>query len=119
MPVNPWFVMRHTIAMPSAIRRRGENRIDVRLDGIHVRRNEDASRVRGLLVDVVDDLRIPRRVQRVHRVARLELRERVPVAVVVVADVLVIELRRIAPFRRRAERGAIVVADDVDAIRIL
>ena len=47
--------------------------------------------VRALLVDVVDDLRIPRRVQRVDRVARLDLRERVPVAVVVVARVVVVE----------------------------
>ena len=86
---------------------------------IHVRRNEDPARVRALLVDVVDDLRIPRRVERVHRVARLGLRERVPVAVVVVADVVVVELRRRRPFRLRAERRAVPVADDVHAVRIL
>ena len=33
--------------------------------------------------------------------------------------VLVIEVGRIAPFARRAERGTVVVANDVDAVRVL
>ena len=49
---------------------------------------------------------------------RLDLRERVPVAIVVVAGVLVVELRRIGAFVRRAQGLLIPVVDDVHAVRI-
>ena len=48
----------------------------------------------------------------------LDLRERVPVAIVIVARVLVIELGRISSFVRRAESFVVPVLDDVDAIGI-
>ena len=73
----------------------------------------------ALLVHVVHDLRVPRRVERVHRVARLGLGEGVPVPVVVVAGVVVVELRRRAALGGGVERGAVPVADDVHAVGVL
>ena len=80
-----------------------EDGIDVRLDGIHVGRNEDARSVRALLMDVVHDLWMPLAVQRIDDHLRLDLRERIPVAVVVVAGVIVVQRRRLAALPRRAE----------------
>ena len=97
----------------------GQDRIDVGLDRIHVRRNEDAPGIPALLVHVVDDLWIPLRVERVHGVTRLHLREGVPVAVIVVAGVLVVQLRRLGSLGLGVERAPVPVADDVHAVRIL
>ena len=55
-------------------------------------------------MNVVQNLRAPDVVDFVHRELRLDLRERVPVAVVVVADVMVIKLGRRGAFGGRAER---------------
>ena len=52
---------------------------------------------------VVDDLRMPDVVNLVDGELRFDLRERIPVAVVIVTGVLVIELGRIGAFERRAE----------------
>ena len=67
---------------------------------------------------VVDDLWMPDVVNLVDRDLRLNLREGVPVAVVIVARVLVIELRRIGAFERRAECFVVPVLDDVNAVRV-
>jgi len=102
---------------------RNENRIDVRLDRIHVRRNEQPRFIGALLMDVVDDLRMPEIVQRVDGHLRLDLRERVPVAVVIVAHVFLIKLRRIRAFPLRAQRAPVPAGHDrfstEQSIRIL
>ncbi len=67
---------------------------------------------------VVDDLRMPDILQ-FRREARFGLRENVPVAIVVVADVLVIELRRRRAFIRRAQRLAIPARHDIHSVGIL
>ena len=90
----------------------------VRLDGLHVRRQEEPRADLALLVDVVDDLRVPDVVDLIDRELRLDLRKGVPVAVVVVADVFVIKLGRLGAFERRAERFVVPVFDDIDAVGI-
>ena len=69
-------------------------------------------------MNVVDDLRMPDVENLVDDQLRLNLRERVPVAIVIVAGVLVIELRRVSAFVRRAQSFLIPVVDDIHAIRI-
>ena len=98
---------------------RREHGIDVRLQRVHVRRNENASRVRTLLVHVVHDLWRPRRVQGIHRVARFLLREGVPVTVVVVPRVEVVQRGRIRALGRRIQRAAVPVAHDVHTVGVL
>ena len=88
------------------------------LNRLHVRRQKQTRTERALLMNVVDDLRMPDVVNLVDRELRLDLRERVPVAVVIVAGVFVIELRRISSFVRRAESFVVPVLDDVNAVRI-
>ena len=92
--------------------------VDVRLDRVEVGRQEQARSVAVLLMDVVHDLRMPHVVDRVHDQLRLDLRERVPVAVVVVPDVGVIELGWVAALGRGAERAAVPVGDDRDPVGI-
>ena len=96
-----------------------EHWIDIRLHRIHIRRDEDTTAVGTLLMNVVDDGWRPRRVQRIKDHPLLHLRERIPVTVVVVARVVVIDLRRLRAFRRRAERLPIPIAHDVDAVGVL
>jgi hypothetical protein len=67
-----------------------QQRVDVRLDRVQVGREEEARTVALLLVDVHDDLRVPQVVERVDGQLRFNLRERVPIAVVVVARVVVV-----------------------------
>ena len=69
-------------------------------------------------MDVVDNLRMPDVVNLVDSDLRLELREGIPVAIVIVACVFVIKLRRVSSLVRRSERFVVPVFDDVDAIRI-
>ncbi len=90
----------------------------VRLDRLHVRRQEKPRAVLTLLMDVVDDLRMPDVVDLIDRELRLDLRERVPVAVVIVADVLVIKLWRLGAFELCSERFVVPVFHDIDAIGI-
>ncbi|MEJ7698223.1 MAG: hypothetical protein WKF71_01045 [Pyrinomonadaceae bacterium] len=90
----------------------------VRLDGLHIRRHEQARAVRALLVNVVDDLRMPLVVNFINGQLRLNLRERIPIAVVVVSDVFVIKLRRRGSFKLCAERFVIPIFDNINAVRI-
>ena len=96
-----------------------ENRIDIGVHRIHPRWNENArlrlrpsgarrKRSRGCHL-----------FSSVAVCARFRLRENVPVAIVVVADVVVIELRRRSAVIRRPARLAIPARDDIDAVRIL
>ena len=92
--------------------------VHVGLDRVEVGRHEDPRPVRPLLVDVHRDLRVPDTVETVHDELRLDLRERIPVAVVVVTRVAMVELGRAAAFRRRAEGLRVPPADDVDAVGV-
>jgi hypothetical protein len=69
-------------------------------------------------MDVMNDLWMPDVVNLVDSDLRLDLRERIPVPVVIVTCVLVIELRRICAFERRAECFVVPVFYDVYAVRI-
>jgi len=69
-------------------------------------------------VDVVDDLRVPDVMDFIDCQLRFDLRKGVPVAIVIVADVLVIKLGRLGAFVRRAESFVVPIFDDVDAVRI-
>jgi len=96
-----------------------EHRIDVGFQRIHVRRNKNASGVRALLMNIVHDLGVPRRVQRIDGIPCLWLRKSVPVTVVVVPRVLVIQLGGRCSFGRRAHRLSIPIANNIHPIRIL
>ena len=108
------------------LRHRGAEDVDLlREDRVHIRvvrvdegRHEVARAVRHHLVQVVDDLRMPDVVDLLDRQAVLGLREHEPVAVVVVAGVGLIDLRRRAPLERRAERLRVPLLDEVPAIRV-
>ena len=92
--------------------------IDIRFGGVEPWRHEQARCVGALLVNVVNDFGMPDIVQRGDGEARLHLRENVPVAIVVVAHVVVVQLRRRSAFERRAESLAVPARHDVDAIGI-
>ncbi len=70
-------------------------------------------------MDVVDDLRVPHVLNLADGELGLGLTEDVPVAIVVVAYILVIELGRIGAFKRSAEGFPVPVGDDVDTVGIL
>ncbi len=69
-------------------------------------------------MNVVNDLRMPDIMNLIDRDLCFDLGKGIPVAIVIVADVLVIKLRRIGAFVRRAQRFVVPVFDDVDAVRI-
>ena len=69
-----------------------QDRVDVGIVRIVEGRHEDPRRRRPLLMHVVRDDRLERAVDLLHREPRFDLREHEPVAIVVVADVLVIEV---------------------------
>ena len=72
----------------------------------------------ALLMNIVDDLRMPDVVNLIDGDLRLDLGEGIPIAVVIVAHILVIKLRRIGAFIRSAERFVVPVLDDIHAIGI-
>ena len=67
---------------------------------------------------VIDDLRVPHVVQLADGGARLRLRKDIPVAIIVVPHVALPQLRRRRTFERRAQRLAIPLGHDIDAVRI-
>jgi len=95
-----------------------QQRIDVRLDRIEVGRQEEPRPVCVLLVNVVHDLRVPHVVERVHHQLRLDLGERVPIAVVVVPGVVMVQLGWLGALGGRAERAVVPVGDDRDPVRV-
>ncbi len=95
-----------------------DQRIDIRIDGIEPRREEHARRGGLILVEIIDHLRMPDVVQPGNNQLRLLLRQHVPVAVVVMAGVLVVQLRRERALPGRAQRALIPVGDDVHAIGV-
>ena len=118
MPVLPAAVRSDAMDVPSAFISCRKDGIDVRLGGVEPRRNEHARSVCALLMNVVDDLRMPDVVKLRDGGAGFGLRKDVPVAIVIVADILLIELRRIGSFELRAQRRTIPAGDDIDAIRV-
>ena len=63
----------------------------VRFDGRFIRRQKKPCAVRALLMDVVDDLRMETVVNFINRQLRFDLRKSIPIAVVVVSDVLLVQ----------------------------
>ena len=105
-------------ARPQGVHSVHQQRVHVRLDRIEVGRQEEARAVRVLLVNVVHDLGMPHVVQRVDHQLRLDLREGVPVPVVVVPRVVVVQLGRVGPFGGGAERAVVPVRDDRHAVGV-
>src|ERR1044072_5883951 len=66
-------------------------------------------------MNVVDDLRMPDVVNLVYGELRLDLRERVPVAVVIVTRVFVINVRRLCSLGGSDERLAGPLLDNIDS----
>jgi hypothetical protein len=91
--------------------------MNVRIVRIVERRHENAGAARSHLMHVVRDDRLVA-VLNVHREPRLDLREHEPVAVVVVADVLVIEVW-IDARERRSLRLVPMIDNQILAVRIL
>ena len=90
----------------------------LRIRWIIKRRNEESRSVRALLVNVVDDLWKPLFPEQARDELGLFQVQHEPVAIVIVTGVVMIELGRFCSFVRRAQRLAIPVCDDVDAIGI-
>ena len=67
---------------------------------------------------VVNDLRVPNIVNLVYGELRLDLGKSIPVAVVIVAHVLVVKLRRVGAFLSSAKRFVVPVLNDVNTVRI-
>ena len=85
--------------------------MDVGIERIGERRDEHARALGAHLVLVDEELRVPLVVDGAAQGPRLGLREHVPVAVVVVADVVVVEPRQPAALVLRADVLAVVVGD--------
>ena len=95
-----------------------DQRVHVGIDGIGERRDEHARAGGAHLVLVDEHLRVPLVVHGAGQVLGLDLREHEPVAVVVVADVVVIQPRQPPPLVLRAEVLAVVVGDHRLAVGI-
>src|SRR6185369_912298 len=90
-----------------------KDRRDVWLPRIDVRRKKESRTGVTLLMNVVDDLRAPDVVNLVDCKLSLNLRERVPIAIVVVSGVVMIKLGRVCALSRRAKRLVVPVLDYV------
>ena len=97
---------------------RDQGGIEVRIDRILERRDEETHAVRAHLVHVVHDFREPFLVQHACDEPRLDLRQHEPVAVVVVAHVLVVQPRQRTAFVARAFVTPVPAHDRVEAVGI-
>ena len=97
---------------------RHDGRIDIVLDRIHIGRKEDTSATTTHLMDVVHDLWVPGVMSSEHGVLRLALRERVPVPVVVVPNVVVIEPGQGRSLVFRADPLVVPVRDPLRPVRV-
>ena len=96
----------------------GDAGMDVGVDRVGEGRQEDARPARDRLVVVVDDLRIPLVVEHLRDGLRLGHVVHEPVAVVIVADVVVIEPRRARRLEGGVEGVLVPRGDDVEAVRV-
>jgi len=92
--------------------------IEIRVHGILERRHEQTHAVRAHLMHVVDDLRKPFLVQHAGDEPCLDLRQHEPVAIVVMADVLVIEPGQGPALVPRPLVAAIPAHDRVEAVGV-
>ena len=92
--------------------------MDVRVDRIGEWRQEDTRPSRPCLVVVVDDLREPLAVQNSRHRTGLRHVVHEPVAVVVVADIVMVELGRPRRLERCLEILSIPIGNDVEPIRV-
>ncbi len=104
--------------LPDLVDRAHDQRVEIGVHGVLHGRAPDAARKRARLVVVVDHLRVPHLVELSGHRLRLDLREHRPVAVVVVADVVVIQLRRRRRLEGRAEVLRVPRPDDVEPVGI-
>ncbi len=72
----------------------------------------------ALLVNVVNNLRVPDVLYSGDRIASLGLGEDIPIAIVIVAYIVLPQLGRLAAFIRCVQGFAIPASDDVHAVRI-
>src|ERR1041384_438360 len=94
------------------------DRCDIWLPRIDIRRQKEPRTKFALLMNVVDDLRMPDVLNLVDRQLSLDLRERIPVAIIVVPGVVMIELRWVRALSRSAERFVIPRLYYIDTVRI-
>ena len=108
------------IAVPSMFTAEMMAGSDIVLDRIHIRRKKDACPLIPVhLMDVMHDLRGCHALWgSEHGVLRLLLRERVPVPVVVVADIVVVEPRQGRGLVLRAEPFVVPVRHPLRPVRI-
>ena len=95
-----------------------DQRIDIGIDRIDKGRNEQTRALRAHLVHVVEDLREPLTVQDIGDEPSLALGDHEPVAVVVVADIRMVEPRNRPAFPRGAEPPPVPLRDDLLAVGI-
>ena len=95
-----------------------DQRIGVRVDRIRVRRREQPRPVAPHLVHRQKHLRVPLRVEEPRQVPILDHVHHEPVAIDVVADVLVIEPRHRSTLERRAFLFVVPVDDETMAVGI-
>ena len=86
-----------------------EKRIEIRVDRVIERRDEEPRPAIAHLVDVVNDSREPAPVEQVGDHLRLDQVQHEPVAIVVVAGEMVVQPRQLAPLVRGAQRAAIPI----------
>src|SRR5215472_8201058 len=86
--------------------------------GIQIRRQKEPGARLALLVDIVNDLRVPDVVSLVYGHLGLDLSKGIPIAVVVVTGVVVIELRGAGSFAGGSQGLVVPLFHDVNAIRV-
>ena len=104
--------------MPMFVHLLDDERVDVGVDGVAPRRHEHACPVRAHLMHVVDDLRPPNVVHFLDHQPRFLLAEDVPVAVVVVSDVLLVKLDHRGAFVGRSEIALVPASNLVHTVGI-
>ena len=92
--------------------------IEVRTDRVREGRHPDTARERSALVLVIHDLREPVVIKLTRHGLGLDLRQHVPVTVVVVTDVVMVKLRHRRHLELTAHVRHVPVSDDVEAVRV-
>ena len=95
-----------------------DERIEVRVHGVLEGRHPDPPGEGARLMLIIDDLREPVVIELPRHRLRLDLRQHVPVAIVVVPDIVMIELRDARHLELAAHIRHIPVGDDIQAVRV-